>query len=489
MAESEAPEAGLVIRTLAMFEHALGLARGVPDVRVKEQSAVPRADMVAAHAIAEQVSQQLRRWRADAARVRWPAVTAAYALSRVDAAVSAARRLESELRQIVGGTAPATATSRALAGGWPAVWVREMTLARELLEITAGERPMEGSDIAMAGEEGAHGLLVSIPVLGEAIMVFEAVSGRSVYNWKKLSIVERAFSVLAVIIPFAAGRVARVVGRGVLITKRAVAAAMANTKFAAALARIAGPGTVLRMAIGLRVLPEKHFDELLDLLRAARLNDKQQQRFTFFLSRIDYLWRTAAWLKEAKVQGLLKPGFNVLKGAKPEPKELTALAALYRLSKKRVVALPKCLPEHYQGGAGKFELKDAKFPDGLLDKDLFDLLVVTSSNAGSTIGELAKKGYQANVVVGYISSQSTLTIDGLAAQVAERVWPNPRNMYVDRIILLTENAIREIPRPPAYYALPAEIGHARSALPPEDKLIKAAEEVDAEADPKINPGR
>lgn len=490
-AEAEAIELGLVVRTLAMYEHAVGLARGVTDPRAREAATVSRENMVAAHAVADEVKRQIDHWHGRANRVRWPPVLAVTAQRLVDSAAHAAKRLESELRQILGSTAPSAASVRSLHGGWPQIWVSWMALAQEPLEIIAGERPLEGSTIAMAGDEITHGILVSIPILGTAIMVFEAVTGRDVVNWRKLSGTERVFSVLAAVLPLVSGWVlgaaARTVGRGVVITKRAIAVAVANSRFASALVNIAGARVVFQLALGLRILPKKDFLEFLTLLRAPSMSAAQAQRFNFYLTRIDYVWRSATWLKIAKQQGKLKPGWNPLNTVNVEPNEPQALEALAKLTNKPVVSLPKAMPELYQQAAkarGLKEMSGAKYPDGLLESELFDLWVAETNSMTTALGKISDKGLQANTVAVYLGgSKTTLTMEGVAGQL-HRIWANPRNMYIDRIILYTSTTIKEYARPTAFIALPGGIGFARSKLPPGEERIKAAEEVDAEPDPQ-----
>ena len=296
-AEEEPVTAGRVAAVIATFEHALALARGTHRATDKEQPTVPRADMAAAHALTKAVYATVRDWRSRAETVRWPFFERVRMLGLIDAAASAARNAEIQMRLALQSGPPGTDPVRSLRGGWPPVWLTWLAAAQQPFEIIVGERPLEGSDIDLMGETDAHGILLAIPVLGPLVLAFEASSGHSVTNWRRLTTTERTLSVVMIFLPLIVAAAVRGTVRAAVITRRAVLVALAQR---GVFATMRGPGRTalaLRLAIGLRILPETEFQELLQLLRGtgtSRVTPAAQlTRLNYLLTRIDYLSRAA----------------------------------------------------------------------------------------------------------------------------------------------------------------------------------------------------
>lgn len=356
---AELPVMGIVGHTLEFFEHAVTLARGAPGLRSKAQPTVPYADMAAAHDMALGVLENVRTWHQRAALTRWPTFTAFNAQMLVDAAASAARGFELETRLRLDKASPGPAV-RSVDDGRTSVWVGAMNVAREPLEIIAGERPAADGLLSIASEltyQEIHDKLLFVPALGEVILALELVTGRSVLTWQRLSATERVLAGLGIVLAPVLGAAARAAARVPAITRRTVLLALAERGLFAQMPTAARRGVSLQMAIGLRILPEEVFQKLLGIVRrhrgvVATLTEAESLFVNRCLARVQYRSRQALWLGILKKRfGKLPAGFEetiaVEARVKFEQHESAAMKRLAELSGERVVPLPKVLPEYH----------------------------------------------------------------------------------------------------------------------------------------------
>ncbi|MFJ6568123.1 hypothetical protein ACIQNU_11905 [Streptomyces sp. NPDC091292] len=486
-ADEELVTAGRVAAVVATFEHALTLARGTRKVTDKEQPTVPRADMAAAHAFTKAVYAAVRDWRSRAETVRWPFFERVRMLGLIDAAASAARNAEIQMRLVLQSGPPGTDPVRSLYGGWPPVWLTWLAAAQLPFEIIVGERPLEGSAIDLAGDAEAHGVLLAIPVLGPLVLAFEAASGHSVTNWRRLTGLEVTLSVVMIFLPLIVGASVRGAARAAVITRRAVLVVLAQRGVFAAMRGPARTVLALRLAIGLRILSETEFQELLQLLRGtgtARVTPPAQlTRLTYLLTRIDYLSRAAQWLRHAEAAGLTT-GYGKLPGATPSAVEELAGRRLAAVTDSPVVALPTELPEYYPGHQ---HVEGAKFPDLLWGrKKLCDIKEVNSTKLDDAFTFTAPKAQQANTVVVVFAKKSGLTPADWAARGAD-FWAKPETIGLDEVVLIGETEVRVLTRPEPYYVR-AAYGVVRAAAPDPRRMAETARQVltepeDAPAEP------
>ncbi|MFD7462077.1 MULTISPECIES: pre-toxin TG domain-containing protein [unclassified Streptomyces] len=485
------PVAGDVSRTLAYFEHAVGLARGTREIRDRARPTVPYADMVAAHEIAVEVRQRVRAWHARASMTRWPAFVAFGAQGLVDAAASAASRFEVETRLLAergreGGEVPSAR------GGWPPVWVRSMNAAREPLEIIAGERAAADGDLAIASEltyEEIHDHLLFVPVVGEVVLALDVISGRNVISWRRLSATERALAALGIVLAPVLAAGARVALRATVITRRAVLLALAERGVFAQMPAAARRGVSLQMAIGLRILPEADFAQLLTVLRRVGPMTKKEYDFVnFVLARVTYRSRHAMWLSIARKRiGRLRKGtFYPQLSTAHEPHELAAMQRLADASGETVVALPTVLPEHF-GLPRPPEIKTVTYPDAVWGDELCELIRVEGKTAENALKKLGDKGLQANTVVVTVREGVSFTLADVEKEIP-RLWGKPERAYLDRVVLLSDTTYKVITRPDRYL-VPLVHSLTRGTVPHGEQLADIADAVFAEPDPITAPSR
>jgi hypothetical protein len=353
-----------------------------------------------------------------------------------------------------------------------------MSAAQQPFEIIVGERPLEGSDIDLMDEPDVHGLLLAIPVLSELVLAFEAVSGHSVTNWRRLSTMERAVSVVLIFLPLIVAAAVRGTVRAAVITRRAVLVALAQRGVFAAMR---GPGRkvlALRLAVGLRILPETEFQELLQLLRGTgtlRVTPAAQMtRLNYLLTRIDYLSRSAQWLRHAESAGLTA-GYGKLAGATPSAGEELAGRRLAAVTDSPVVALPEVLPEYYPG---RGHVEGAKFPDLLWGKKLCDIKEVNSTQLKDAFKFTAPKAKQANTVVVTFAKRSGLGPADWAAH-SDEFWALPETIGLDEVVLIGETEVRVLTRPEPYH-VGAAYGVTRAATPDRQRMVEVTRQVLAE---------
>ncbi|WP_141717781.1 hypothetical protein [Nocardia altamirensis] len=468
----------------------MALARGTDNLRGPESRTVPRADMAAAGEIAKEVRTLIRGWRSRAELMRWPGVMAFNVTSVLDAAAAATGHLDATIREILGGSPPDAAQVRSIAGGWPPIWVQQLNVAFEILQITAGERPLAGSELAKAAEftnEVHDFVLTVIPGIGEVVLAFEAVSGYQVVGFRQLSATEQAWAAFGLILPRVLNPLVNVGVRAVVTTRRAIAVVLARllpTVGAAQITRFS-----LGMAIGLRVLPPEAFVKFLKLLKlAGKLTSTQTSDINFFLARIDYGARLAQWLRI--VEKRLGPGFKGVHEL-PRPKQVKLkdyepemMEALSKATGKRVVALPEVLPHDYEPLVAKLasepkakmpQVQGVKYPDFLWGNEFCELYKVETSNVEAALKYIAGKGKQASTLVVTADAKSTVNLVEL---VDARFWAWPQAGYVDRVVVLVGNGVKILDRPSRYFSLnPTAYAATRLMIGNPGKLIEAAEAI------------
>jgi hypothetical protein len=180
-----------------------------------------------------------------------------------------------------------------------------MRVAKETLQVVRGERPMEQSYWAAARDLRAEFVLTSIPVVGELVLAFEFMSGKEAATGRRMSDDERAISGLFAVMPLIVSEIGGAVASGAKVTRRAVTLALDDLKIYSIWRTLQRIPRSIELAIGLKVLPDKTFAELVDLLHqvkaAQRLNllefltNKQLARLNYMVSRMRDASRTAMW--------------------------------------------------------------------------------------------------------------------------------------------------------------------------------------------------
>jgi len=483
--------AGTVDAAIAAFEHAAALAHGqapADDRRTPPPKTIPRADMRAANRIADVLLEQFQEWHRRG-QGAFPSNVAHPVHALIGSAEDAARRLESQTR--AESSPPSDATVPALLTGWLTVWVNNVNAAREPFEIAAGERPLAGSTIALAAEghaESVEGLLVLMPGLGELVMAYEVVRGKSLLSGRQLSAEERIWTAVAAVIPFVVGRAIRGVVRAATVTRRAVLVALASRGFFRALTTSRRGTLTLRLTIGLRLLPERDFQQLLVILKGtARMTVQESNHLNYCLARIDTVSILAQWLAHAERElGAVTRGFHSLRGAQHTDTERAAFKLLADKSGKRVVALPEILPEQYPGGR---QLPGVKHPDVVWGEELADFKEVKGGSAADQIKYIGKKSTQANTAVVTFADTSRLTPADILPHM-ERLWANPDFAYLKQVVFLTDKGMQVVDRPTPY-VLAFTQGVARVPYPAAKVAIPIVRAVQSEpeGDPVGDPAR
>lgn len=354
-------------------------------------------------------------------------------------------------------------------------------VARELLEIAVGERPMEGSDIAIAGEESAHGILLGMPVLGELVAVFEAVTGHTITTWRKLSVTERVFSAVGVLAPLLLGAAVKGVPRAVVITRRAVLTALAARGVLGLFTKGQSRLFALRIVIGLRLLSEEDFREFLRILRSSGSLKSAPHadvvHFTYCLTRCDYLARQAQWLAHAEAEGRTA-GYGVLKGATPSGVEQQIGDRLAKATGKPVTMLPEILPEAYPNGK---RVQGVTHPDALWGDDLCDFREVRGGTAENAVKYTAAKARQANTVVVMLNPMSKITPADYLAHL-DNLWADPTALAIEQVVLVGDTEAQILERPGPYW-VPLARSVARATAPDLRRLVDTARKVAAEPEP------
>jgi hypothetical protein len=325
-----------------------------------------------------------------------------------------------------------------LQGGLLELGVQRMYLAREPLEILAGERPIEASVFAGMDEAIAEHVLMLTPVIGECAMAYEAVVGRRVVDSKRLTLSERAVAGLGIILPRALGyAVGRVGATALRVTRRAIRLAYESSKVYRVLDSPIRGKLFIQLAVGLRTVSEAEFKEFTELLRqevrGAALTNSQQHRLNYFMFRMSARTRQAMWLAiiEKELGSKLEQGVHLLQKARPSDIELNSLRQYCAHQKKSVVLLPELMPANYPSGK---QLQGARYPDGVLDGELFDLQG-TGKNSGveEVLRSFEQKDSQATKVLKVLTN-SGVGIDEASRRI-EEVWANPKILNIDTIIL------------------------------------------------------
>jgi hypothetical protein len=421
---------------IATFEYATALARGVDDLHMSAMSTVPEANMRAAFNYGTVLNRQIADLRRKAPTIRWPVTSRVLLEEALGGALDATRHLMSRSREVL-----ATARRgevRALRDGLLVLGVQRMYLARQPLEILAGERPIEASVFAGMDEAIAEHVLMLTPVIGECAMAYEAVVGRRVVDSKRLTVSERAAAGLGIILPralgYAVGRAGATVSR---VTRRAIRLAYENFKVYQVLDSPIRAKQITQLAVGLRTVSDAEFKEFTELIlqvaRGAALTNAQEHRLNYFVFRFSARARQAMWLAiiEKELGSQLKPGVHLLQKARPSDFELNSLRRYCALQKKPVVLLPELLPAQYPSGK---QVQGARYPDGVLDGELFDLQG-TGKNSGveDVLLSFEQKDSQATEVLKVLTN-SAAGIEEVSRRI-EEVWANPKILNIDTIIL------------------------------------------------------
>ena len=176
-------------------------------------------------------------------------------------------------------------------------------------------------------------------------MAYEIIVGKSLLSGRQLSAEERIWAAVAAVIPIVVSAAIRGAVTAVTITRRAVLLALANRGFFRVLTTSSRGALTLRMTIGLRLLPEKDFQQLLLILRSsARMTVQEANHLNYCLARMDTSSVLAQWMAHAdrELRGATQ-GFHSLSGAE-HSEEVAAMRQLADKSGKRVVALQRSSP-------------------------------------------------------------------------------------------------------------------------------------------------
>jgi hypothetical protein len=353
------------------------------------------------------------------------------------------------------------------------------------LEIIVGERPLEGSSFQIGGEVAAETLLTWTPVIGEGVLIYEAIAGRTVAGNRKLSNSERVAAgfgaVLPYIVAYSVKVVATAVGRVLTITRRAVLAALEYNRVYSILETAQRLARAAEIGIGLRVLTESEFQEFRTLLRAivarSSLNTRQLARLNYFFLRMQDTARLAQWLRIIDQElGSNFAGLQRLKGVKLRLPEEQALTLLAGKSAKSVVALPEVVPIDYPG---RSQIPGASHPDGVWDGELFDLMVSKGASIGSAVGEIGKKQAQASTVVVALLENAKFASSDIEAALP-RVWGSPYAAGVSRVVILDAAGVAVHMRPDGLTA-PAMAGLLRLGLGDPKRLSDIAKQLQTES--------
>jgi hypothetical protein len=473
---------GLITFTIAAFEAAVALARGVADIRQPERQTVPGANMVRAHIYAEAINEIIQQLYYQFDPTRWPILVATDARMIVAAAAEAASRFENETRQLL-PVSPSQSEVHALTGGLAALWVTKLRIAQEALEIIAGERPFQGSTFEAMGEGRAETILVMLPYIGDCVLIYEAVAGRSVVGRRNLSNAERVAAALGVALPIIANYSVRLVVRAaapvITVTRRAVIFALDDLRVSSILATARRLPRAVEIAAGLRALPEGQFNELRNLVAAGRqgaLSASQVARLNYFFVRMYDLSRLAQWLRIIETElGSSFTGLQKLKNVSFSPGEEQALTMLAQKSGDPVVKLPEVLPMDYPGQA---QVAGVTHPDAIWRGEMLDILVLRTASINNAVGEIGKKSLQASTVVVALLQDAKLASSDIDAALP-RIWGNPRYVGISRVATLDAGGLAVHVRPDIL-TLPLMAGLARIGLGDPKRLAQIVEALQAE---------
>ena len=480
---------GLVAISIESFERAVVFARGIEDIRQREKATVPGIDMMVAAAYAHSVNELVQTWRNEFDKYPW-GLAQYHARFLVDGAASAARSFDLETRLRRPQTDRELAGEvRSVEGGWPAVWINEIKIAREALEILSGERAFARSSfqtIREGLEEVAEFFGVSTPVIGEAVLIYEAVFGRSVVGNRKLSDPERAMAgfgaILPTVVSYALRAAARAGTQVFKVTRRSVIIALEYKRVYSILETATRLPRAVEIAVGLRALPEETFLEFRGLLRlvaqGAVLTDKQTVRLTYFFIRIQDLSRLAQWLRIIEQElGEEFKGVQRLKGVRRDVREDKALALLAEKSGDPVVQLPETLPIEYPT---RKPLKgEAVFPDAVWRGETCDLYAPTTGNVDTVLRQVGGKQSQTSTVVVALLDDAKLTRSDIESSVLVNLWSNPRYSGVSRVAIVDAGGLVLHNRPDKV-TLPMMLGLLRIGLGDPKRLARDVAELQAE---------
>jgi hypothetical protein len=465
---------------IGSFVHATALARGVDDLKMSPMSTVPTSDMRAVFNYGTLLNQQVTELNRNASTIRWPVTSRVLITEALGGAMDATKRLMSESHEVLqrahGGEVSA------LRGGMITFGVQQMYLAREPLEILAGERSIDESVFVGMDEAIADQVLKLTPLIGECVMAFEAIAGRQVVNFKRLTPSERAISGLAVILPSALKYVGSRVGATVFrVTRRAIRLAYESSKVYRVLDSPIRLKLFTQMAVVLRTVSESEFKEftelLLQVVRGVTLTIPEQNRLNYFLFRMSARTQQAMWLAiiEKELGKNLKAGVHLLQGAHPSQLELDNLRRYSLLTKEPVVLLPEIMPAQYPGGK---QVQGARYPDGLLNGEIFDLQS-TGKNSGieAILRSFEGKDTQATKVL-KVLTDSKVGISEVSRRI-EEVWANPKILNIDTIILFDGLTSITHTRPSSYIP-PFALESMRLVGLQAERMIGLVEQTEAE---------
>jgi len=429
---------GLVSFIVAGFEQAVGLARGVPDIKQAEQATVPAADMVRANTLAIGLRDQVQDLQSQFRTISWPSLALFTAITTVGGAADATKHLESRTRELLPAL-PTQTSVPALYGGLPQFWFNELLAAKYFLEIIDGERST--ADLQY-GSDLTWDLILSLwPVVGEGVLIYEAAFGQTLVGGHSISAAERVASGLGIILPQIIARSARVAVRvgaeAVLVTRRAVTLALDDLKVYKLLGAARRIPFSVELAAGFRALPEYSFQELRALLAKLRLGNPLKPadlaRLNYFFIRMLDLSRLAQWLRIIDTElGAGAKGFQKLQGVKLMAKEELALRTLAERSADLVVALPKTLPIDYPALT---KASGIKYPDGIWRGETFDLLVLETPSLSNAVGNIGRKQSQTSTVLVSLLDGAKLSSTDLSRGLP-KLWAHPDYVSISRVVIL-----------------------------------------------------
>lgn len=440
---------GLISFIVSTFEYAIGLARGVQDIRQPEKPQVAGAEMTQAHAFAVVLNQTIHQIRDNFDTIRWPFTTLTTARTSIDAAASATSRFEQETFQLMPSSSAGGAV-HSLTGGWPARWLTDLRVAQYFLEIIVGDRGTQ--DLQLLSDQSLEFTLTATPVVGEAVLIYEAVIGRTVVGGRSLSSTDRVAAGLGVLLPAVISYSIKTAARGastaLLVTRRAVVLAIDDLKVYKLMTVAGKLAKSVEIAVGLRALPESSFNELRGLLELVRrgtaLSSSQSSRLNYFFVRMLDVSRLAQWLRIIEAElGTNATGLQKLSNVVFKPGEEEALTLLAKHSGQTVVALPETLPTDYPG---KTAVSGVTYPDGVWNGEHFELRINETPNVDQEVRKIIGKQSQASRIVIAILGNSNLTKANVEAALP-RVWGNTYYCSISEIAVLDASSLSVHARP------------------------------------------
>ncbi len=475
-----------------MFEHGVALARGTDDLRAAPAPTVPAESLEAAGAIAEEVHDFVLSLRMRFNEVQWPMLGRTPAIVVLGAAQDGAKSLVIATQERLGSRGRNQPPIQALGGGRIVLAVQEMRLAREFMEIIAGERTVETSVLSGA-DEWAEIYLGLVPVLGEAMIIYEALVGESVITRRKLSHAERAMNGLALVLPTILSHVAAPVLRTASnvgrITRRGVEIALEYRRVYRLLETVKRIPHAMQIAIGLRRLPEAEFREFLVLMgrisRGDALTEVELARTTFFFCRMSEDAIAGLWLKIAHDSlGSSLQGFQRLPGSKFQQHELELFEGASKLSKEPMIGLPKdIMPIDYPRPA-RFaaNVKNVRYADTVWGEGLMDGVSLQATTVDGAVSAIGKKAGQApTVLVGFAEGCPLRPAD--IERALPRLFGNARLATIDRIVVYDGARLFEHFRQP-FYLPKFMLGLAAPRATGGKKLLELVDELEAEPRPR-----